>query len=66
MRARSVCVLLSEGSSLTSREHVTVLGGVGVRVEVMQQRPVRGACAPCGPARTALARCPNCGPAARC
>ncbi|MGZ4618525.1 MAG: hypothetical protein ACXV3F_07315 [Frankiaceae bacterium] len=39
MRARSVRVLLSEGSSLTAREHVTVLGSAGVRVEVMSSDP---------------------------
>jgi len=39
VRERRARVLLSEGSSLTAREHVTVLGRAGVHIEVMSSDP---------------------------
>ena len=50
-------VLLSEASSLTAREHLTVLGTAGVRVEAMSSDPF----ALCRWSRWArrLHRCPN-------
>jgi len=39
MPANRLRVLLSEASSLTAREHLTVLGPAGVRVEAMSSDP---------------------------
>ena len=37
--AKRLRVLLSEAPSLTAREHLTVLGAAGVRVEAMSSDP---------------------------